>query len=689
MQKNNKFLELGFQYMLNNGKDFIFILTGAGEILALSNPILSLHDMKAEKVLGSNLFEEPFIQMALPLSRSNFKNLIGVHWETIFHFKNEYIVEWSLERLTQSENRDDIYILLGTDIGKQRYAENLAKSTQSNLDAIIALMPGNIYWMDKNSVYLGCNDNVANMLGLSSRREIIGKRFDDIVKLARWNEEQAKVFKINDIEVMATGQAKLNLEDPPVIDKDGNVIYYLTSRVPTYDEKGEVSGVIGISIDITERKKLEIDLQKAKEIAEVANQQKLEFLANLNNEVIGTPAKQYTTTEEYANSIRYYLESILACMPGNVYWMDKNSVYLGCNDNVAKMCGLKSRKEIFGITYDKMAKLAGWDKGQEQSFRKDDLEVITTGKPKLNVEEPVVYDRQGKAVHYLTSRVPIQDEGGQVVGVVGISIDITELKLLEEKLRKTEASEARFKAMSSLGGMIAHELRTPLTTIGMGILPVQQLLPQLIEGYEKSVVRGEVPAIHKRLLDGMKKSIEYVSRSIKYAQTTIATILSGLHYSDSDAEIEILPFPIKDMIEKAIAEYPFDINEQHLVSVQHIDDVLVLAEEHVVLHVLYNLFKNALHVIHAEQKGEIRIWSELNNSNLYLYIEDTAKGIPEEMLEQIFEPFFTTKKTTAMSIGMGLYFCKTVLQKMSADIACESQFGSYTRFKITLPLVKN
>lgn len=119
------------------------------------------------------------------------------------------------------------------------------------------------------------------------------------------------------------------------------------------------------------------------------------------------------------------LESIAACVPGNVYWLDKNCVYLGCNDIAAKFAGLKSREEAVGLTYEEMETKAGWAVGVTNPWKQDDLEVITTGKPKLNVKEKPVLMPDGKEIFYLTSRFPLFDADKNVIGVLGISVDVS------------------------------------------------------------------------------------------------------------------------------------------------------------------------------------------------------------------------------------------------------------------------
>lgn len=387
---------------------------------------------------------------------------------------------------------------------------------------------------------------------------------------------------------------------------------------------------------------------------------------------------KYYIEENESNKI--YLKNILENLPEYIYCKDANLVYQGCNKRVAEYLGLESPDDILGKTdYD-----FGWDEERIRTLHEVDLKILNTGE--TVVIEDIIPKPDGLQRIMLTSKSPLRCDQNKIVGVLGVSVDITELKNLEKKLRTTEASEARFKAMSALGGMIAHELRTPLTALGMSSTVIQQLLPILIEGYEKSAEMAVVRSIRKDRLQALKTSVANMGNSIGYAQMTIDMILKGFHYSNKDTQIEITPFLMKDMINKAISHYPFDLDEQHLLTLKHIDDAWVLGQEQMVIHVIHNLLKNALHAIGEAGKGKVIIWTELQKGFINLYVEDTAKGIPTDQLQHIFEPFYTTKKKAALSVGLGLYFCRIVLQKMGGDIGCQSKLGEYTRFKITLTL---
>lgn len=385
--------------------------------------------------------------------------------------------------------------------------------------------------------------------------------------------------------------------------------------------------------------------------------------------------------------IREYYQRIIDAMPNNVYWLDRNCITLGCNKNTLRLIGLDKIEQFVGIDYKTMGELANWTEGQAESFRRDDMDVIESGKAKYHVEEPPLYDDEGNPVYYMSSRVPLFDEHNQVIGVVGISVDITQRKQLEERLRQTEVSEARFKAMASLGGMVAHELRTPLTSLGLASVAIKEMLPQLIEGYERSNPEEWGGTLKKHRLSVLKKSIDNMETSIKYAQMTIDTILKNFHDNEDDLVGEPSTFSLKKAVDAAMDDYPFDAEERALCKVKRLDNITVRGVDTVLIQVIHNVLKNALHVINAEGKGDVTLYTRVEGDVVYLVIEDTAKGISDEELPHIFEPFYTTKKDTSVSIGMGLYFSKTAMEKMGGSITCESTPGLLTRFTLALPKV--
>lgn len=187
------------------------------------------------------------------------------------------------ERLYQSlkiplrDKHNNIVGLIGNSIditdAKKVVTEKLAM-----LENIIAMMPGYVYWMDREGTYLGCNDNEAKVIGLSSRKEIVGKKNVDMPGFLIAEE----LDPVNE-KIMSTGKA-ITLEEPAKLPngKDG---IFISSKTPLKDHQGNVIGLLGVSIDITERKKMENELVLSKEKAEVASKAKEEFLYNMRHDI--------------------------------------------------------------------------------------------------------------------------------------------------------------------------------------------------------------------------------------------------------------------------------------------------------------------------------------------------------------------------------------------------------------------
>lgn len=161
---------------------------------------------------------------------------------------------------------------------KEKEAQySVLKSERDLLLKIIALMPGNVFWKDKDGIFLGCNNNVAKILGLQNTNEIIGKRNHDLFNAALAIEAD------NIDKTVTLGQEQfieengINAEQKPAI--------YLTKKQPLFDDKKNIIGIMGVSFDISERKKMESDLRLAKEKAEASNRAKSRFLALINHEL--------------------------------------------------------------------------------------------------------------------------------------------------------------------------------------------------------------------------------------------------------------------------------------------------------------------------------------------------------------------------------------------------------------------
>lgn len=150
---------------------------------------------------------------------------------------------------------------------------------------IINHLPGNVYWLDQHGRAVGCNQNVLRMFGFSSMTQFTGLNFNEMGYAGEWGLSATNSFKTDTLRVIKTGKPLINIEEPPIPHSDGRTTHYLTTRAPLRDKDKKIQGIIGISIDITQRKDLEKKLIEAKNAAESSSIAKSEFIQNMSHDL--------------------------------------------------------------------------------------------------------------------------------------------------------------------------------------------------------------------------------------------------------------------------------------------------------------------------------------------------------------------------------------------------------------------
>ena len=135
-----------------------------------------------------------------------------------------------------------------TDITKRKVAEDDLYRSRKLLQYILDTIPQRVFWKDRNSTYLGCNQALATDAGLNNPAEIIGKNDFELA----WSGT-AECYRADDNLVMEKGTARLNYDETQSR-PDGRLIWLRTSKLPLHDQEGKVTGIIGTYEDITERK---------------------------------------------------------------------------------------------------------------------------------------------------------------------------------------------------------------------------------------------------------------------------------------------------------------------------------------------------------------------------------------------------------------------------------------------------
>jgi PAS domain S-box-containing protein len=332
------------------------------------------------------------------------------------------------------------------------------------------------------------------------------------------------------------------------------------------------------------------------------------------------------------------------------------------------MAGLQAAAELIGKTDFDL-----FTKDQAEQFRKNDIEVMQKQET-YKVEEFTILPN-GKKIFQLSTKKPLLCENGEVIGVLCNTVDITAQKQLEKMTTKAET-------LRLIAASIAHELRTPLRAIDAGVSALNQYLPDLIESHNIATRAGlNVPIIDASDPELLDKLCQAVDAETKAAFNVIDMLLVKTDPSKLKTT-DFSTYSIVNCLKKVIERYHFDMGQKKLLHIDSTNDFDFYGNELLVSHIFFNLIKNALYFVRAAGKGEITIRIEPGDEDNTLYFKDTGKGIAPNVLPHIFERFYSQTKH---GTGVGLAFCKMVMEGMGGSIKCSSQEGEYTEFILKFP----
>lgn len=248
---------------------------------------------------------------------------------------------------------------------------------------------------------------------------------------------------------------------------------------------------------------------------------------------------------------------------------------------------------------------------------------------------------------------------------------------------KDNIIQEKLKAMKSLAGTIAHEMRTPFLGIRASAGGIKRFLPALIDGYQKAKdAQLDVPSISERNLHKLTEIPENLDKITLSASLVIDMLLMSLK-DDSFTEKNFKVCSIKTCVSEMFHDYPLTGEEKSLITWTQAPEFSFYGNDLLMKHILFNLIKNSLYAIKAANKGKVSLWTETTPKGNFFYFKDTGKGMPADMVSHIFDRFYSH---THHGTGIGLAFCKSVMDSFGGTISCESTEGEYTMFILKFPL---
>jgi PAS domain S-box-containing protein len=330
-----------------------------------------------------------------------------------------------------------------------RMQSALAKE-KALMDALMDNIPESIYFKDKQSKFIRFSKSMLKLFGIKKEEELIGKSDFDF-----FSEEHARPAYVAEQEIIKTGKAIIDLEEKEVL-TDGRVNWVTTTKMPLVDANGEIIGTFGISKDISGLKKLQ---QEAMEKTEELKAQEEELRQNLEEmqstqEDLMRQIEENNRIQEALGKEKALMDALMDNVNESIYFKDKKSRFIRFSKSMLKLFGLKKEDELIGKS--------DFDMFAEEHARpayEGEQQIIKTGIPIIDLEEKEVME-DGRVSWVNTSKMPLRDTKGEIMGTFGISKNITHIKKLElDANEKTNMLEETRKKMALLEKEI-HELKT-------------------------------------------------------------------------------------------------------------------------------------------------------------------------------------------------------------------------------------
>lgn len=231
------------------------------------------------------LLETPFFEFVHPDDRNATQAVMAqlANGESVNHFENRYrcgdgSYKWLSWTAVPAVSERFAYAT-ARDVTEQKAVQHELAAQRDLFNKVLNTVPASIFWKDRNSILLGANDRFVHEVGLNSLDEVVGKTDFDLA----CSNAEAAFYRACDREVMDSGIPLLHIEETQQR-SDGETVHLLTSKVPLTDASGEVSGLLGIYVDITARKQTEATLRKSEARLQTLFDSAAEFIFVIDRE---------------------------------------------------------------------------------------------------------------------------------------------------------------------------------------------------------------------------------------------------------------------------------------------------------------------------------------------------------------------------------------------------------------------
>ncbi len=368
-----------------------------------------------------------------------------------------------------------------------------------------------------------------------------------------------------------------------------------------------------------------------------------------------------------------FLNTLLDSNPTSIFYKDKNGKYLGCNKAWEKLTGIKVSaiigKSVFDIAPPDVAK----------TYHEQDEKVFNLEENPQIYQSEVYNKEQNSRFKVIFYKSAYFDTNDNVLGLIGVVIDITDITKLEEEKKEKDKllyHKSKMEAMGEMIENIAHQWRQPLSTMTTSAsgIKLQKDFGILTD-------------------ENLTKFINIIAETSNHLSNTIDDFRNFFKQTKEKNR-----FYIEKVFNKTLNLLSAKFTNEHIKIINDIQHIEISSLQNELIHVILNILNNAIDAFISLKKENYKdkyIFIECYKKDDFLIIEikDNAKGIKNEIIDRIFEPYFTTKHQS-QGTGIGLYMSQEIVYKhLNGEIEVEKVTFEYkdktydgSKFIIKLPI---
>ncbi len=544
------------------------------------------------------------------------------------------------------------------DVTERKHAEEAIAEASALLESMLTNTLDLMYFKDRDSRFVRYSEALVRHHGLEQRDALRGKTDFDILP-----KDQAQIYFTEEQEIIRTGRPVIDRLDKTILPK-GDVTWTMTTKTPWRDTHGNIIGTFGVTRDVTELKEAEFGLAYERDL----------------------------------------LRALLDSSPDQIYFKDRESRFIKCSKAQAANFKVASPDHMVGKTdFD------FFTRDHAQPAFDDEQEIIRTGRPLIGkIEKEVWID--GRVSWVLTSKIPLRDNVGEIIGTVGISKDITPLKAAEEKLEQVHRQlleTSRQAGMAEVATSVLHNVGNVLNSVNVSATLVTEQMraskaayvPKIgamlqaraadIGAFLTSDPKGKIlPSYLATLGEELLAEQRAMTEELGHLRKNIDHIKEIVAMQQSFAKVSgvVETIPLAELVDDALRINSSALTRHEVALVRdYTAQPIVTLERHKVLQVLVNLIRNAKYACDDSMRTDKQVIVRISEDDrsIKIAVIDNGIGIPAENLTRIFAHGFTTRKE---GHGFGLHSGALTAKELGGALTAHSDgAGLGAVFTLVIP----